>query len=303
MNHDAILESVWWALSSVTMWTSNKTRRVDRFSVAMYGKGAQIGCEYTEGEMVMITAKQVMQVCRYDLSHSYDIIVNVRHTLYKRGLGAPMGGMLSAFYAILRRSRREATAFTPRLRELALPCQAVAVCRYMDDVYIAIAYAENDQLVQATQVVHFIAAAGTGYPPPLVLTLEPEGPQRFLEMTLSIECVGTAIVVSFFNKAADDWVKTGSTVQVRLPSSYSYVSGHTQQARVRGTIRRMLECGLRPQEMARAITELQYEVALSGYRHPHASSALRHLMTRPSCSKERKVIMMEVWERVKHNGF
>ena len=85
-----------------------------------------------------------------------------------------MGGMLSAFYAILCCSRREATAFTPRLRELALP---VAVCRYMDDVYnIAIAYAEDDQLVQATQVVHFIAAAGTGYPPPLVLNLEPEGP-------------------------------------------------------------------------------------------------------------------------------
>ena len=224
--------------------------------------------------MVMITAKQAMQVCRYDLSHLY---VNVRHKLYKRGLGASMGGMLSAFYATLCCSRREATAFTPRLREFALP---VAVCRCMDDVYIGIAYAEDDQLVQATQVLHFIAAAGTGYPPPLVLNLEPEGLQRFLEM--SIECVGTAIVVSFFNKVADGWVKTGSTVQMRLPSSSSYVSGTTQQARsrVRGTIRRMLECGLRPQEMARAITELQYE-DLSGYRQAHEPSALRHLMSRP----------------------
>ena len=112
-------------------------------------------------------------------------------------------------------------------------------------------------------------------------------------------------MVSFFNKVADDWVKTGSTVQVRLPSSSSYVSGTTQQARsrVRGTIRRMLECGLRPQEMARAITELQYEVALSGYQQFHVSSAIRHLMSRPSYSNERKVIIMEVWERVKHNGF
>ena len=153
-----------------------------------------------------------------------------------------MGGMPSAFYAMLCCSCREATAFTPRPQELALP---VAVCRYTDDVYIAMTYAEGDQLVQATRVVHFIAVAGTGYPPPLVLNLKPEGPQRFLEM--SIECVGTAIVVSFFNKVADDWVKTGSTVQVRLPSSSSYVSGTTQQARIRGTIRRVLECGLRPQ--------------------------------------------------------
>ena len=98
-----------------------------------------------------------------------------------------------------------------------------------------IAYAEDDQLVQATQVVHFIATEGTGYPPPLVHNLEPEPPQRFLE--ISIECVGTAIVVSFFNKVAGDWVKTGSTVQVRLPSSSSYVSGTTQRARTRGAIR------------------------------------------------------------------
>ena len=52
----------------------------------------------------------------------------------------------------------------------------------MDDVYVAIAYAEDDHLTQATKVVHYIAAEGTGYPAPLVLNLEPEGPQRFLEL-------------------------------------------------------------------------------------------------------------------------
>ena len=43
----------------------------------------------------------------------------------------------------------------------------VAVCRYMEDVYIGIAYVTNDQLTQATEVVRYIAAVGTGYPPPL----------------------------------------------------------------------------------------------------------------------------------------
>ena len=190
-----------------------------------------------------------------------------------------MGGVLSAFYAILCCSRREATAFTPRLRELALP---VAVChgRYMDNVYIAIAYAEDDQLVQATQVVHFIAAEGTGYSPSLLLNLEPEAPQRFLEM--SIKCVGTAIVVTVVlqqrgRRLGQDWEQSAGAT----PLFVSYVSGTTQQARIRGTIRRMLECGhnVMPQEMARVITELQYEVALLGYRQPHVhayvSSALR----------------------------
>ena len=72
----------------------------------------------------------------------------------------------------------------------------------MDDVYIAIAYAivTNGQLTQATEVVRYIAAVGTGYPPPLVLNLDPEGPQRFLEMY--IQCAGTSIVISLFNKVA-----------------------------------------------------------------------------------------------------
>ena len=45
-------------------WTSNKTRRVDRVSVAKSGKAVQVGCDYIEGDMVMITASQVMQVCK-----------------------------------------------------------------------------------------------------------------------------------------------------------------------------------------------------------------------------------------------
>ena len=95
-------------------------------------------------------------------------------------------------------------------------------------------------------------------------------------------------MVSFFNKVADDWIKNGSTRQVRLPSASSMVSGATQQARIRGTIRRMLECGLQQVEMARAITELQYEADLSGYRKSHVSSDLKHLLSRPSYMKERK---------------
>ena len=66
------------------------------------------------------------------------------------------------------------------------------------------------------------------------------------------------------------------------------VSGATQQARIRGTIRRILECGLQQVEMACAVTELQYEAALSGYRQSHVSSALKCLLIRPSLSYERK---------------
>ena len=172
-----------------------------------------------------------------------------------------MGGMLSAFYAILCCSRREATAFTPLLRELALPC---AVCRYMDDVYVAIAYANDDHLTQATKVVHFIAAEGTGSPAPLVLNLEPEGPQRFLE--LYIKCVGTAIVVSFYNKVADDWIKTGSTVQVRSSSFLCKCTTQAIQTRARSSHGWSAECLL-------CDTVLQSQGGYICSLHPNAARA------------------------------
>ena len=97
-----------------------------------------------------------------------------------------------------------------------------------------------------------------------VLNQEPEGTQRFLE--ISIECVGISIVVSFYNKVAGDRIKNGRTIHVRLPSASSNVSGATQQSRVCGTVGRMLECGIKQEEMDCAIKELQFEVHLSGYQ-------------------------------------
>ena len=70
MDHSAILDAVWWALNNVAKWSDARTRRVGRFSVAKQGKSVQLGCDYTEGEMVAITVSQVMQVCIFDLAHS-----------------------------------------------------------------------------------------------------------------------------------------------------------------------------------------------------------------------------------------
>ena len=81
MEHSAIQDAVLWALNNVAEWSSNKTGRGDR--VAKFGKAVQLGCDYTEGEMAMITALQVLRVCKFDQAHAY---VNVRHKLYKRGL-------------------------------------------------------------------------------------------------------------------------------------------------------------------------------------------------------------------------
>ena len=60
-----------------------------------------------------------------------------------------------------------------------------------------------------------------------------------------------------------------------------------------------MECGLQQVETARAITELQYEAALSGYRQSHVSRALKYVLSRSSYTKEMKDTIIEVWEQVK----
>ena len=144
ISHAEILIAVTWAINNVAEWSGN--RIVDRFSLARFGKGARIGVDYTNGEMVMSTALQLFNICKFGLMHSY---VNVRHRYDKRVLGAPMGGMLSAFYAILMCRRRGMMAFQPRLTELALPS---VVCRYMDDVCLAVAYQDIKQLEKVTNL-------------------------------------------------------------------------------------------------------------------------------------------------------
>ena len=81
MRHAEILITVTWAMSSAAEWSDNSI--VDRFSVARFGKCARIGVDYTSGEMVVITASQLFNICKLDLLRSYDI-VNASHRYYKK---------------------------------------------------------------------------------------------------------------------------------------------------------------------------------------------------------------------------
>ena len=77
--------------------------------------------------------------------------------------------------------------FQPRLTKLALPS---VVCRYIDNVYLAVAYQDILQLGRATDLAMYIASEGTGYPHPLVLNVEPTVTQRFVELTVTAAVTG-----------------------------------------------------------------------------------------------------------------
>ena len=53
------------------------------------------------------------------------------------------------------------------------------------DVYLAEAYQDNRHPQDATKPAAHTAAAGDGYPHPLAINLEPDGIQRFLELTVT----------------------------------------------------------------------------------------------------------------------
>ena len=184
-------------------------------------------------------------------------------------------------------------AFQPRLTELALPS---VVCRYMDDVFLAVAYQDNKQLEQATKLAMYIAAEGTGYPHPLVLNLEPEGTQRFLE--LSVAAVGNRIVISFYNKVAQDWKQDQSYIQMRLLSPYSTVTSQQQVDRVKGTVQRMLEVDLEETEMWLALCELDIECYVSSYNPKYIAQALSSLISQPKLTRKTKEMMRKLSGRM-----
>ena len=57
-----------------------------------------MGNDNTGGDYITITISTLMEMCKFDCENS---VLQVRGKLYRRKLGAPMGGYLSAFYAML----------------------------------------------------------------------------------------------------------------------------------------------------------------------------------------------------------
>ena len=167
----------------------------------------------------------------------------------------------------------------------------------MDDVFLPFAWQDNEQLERATEVTKYIAAECTGYPHPLVLNLEPEGTQRFLELTVAP--VGNRIVISFYNKVAQEWEKDGSYIQMRLPDPHSVVTSQRQLDRITSTVQRMMEVELEEAEMWLALCKLDIECCVSSYNPSYIAQALKRLMIQPKMKREMKEMMRRMLGRMR----
>ena len=143
----------------------------------------------------------------------------------------------------------------------------------------------------------YVASKDTGYPHPLVLNLEPEGTQRFLELTVT--AVGSRVVISFYSKVAHDWQQDESIIQMRLLNPCSTVTSQQQVDRIKGTVQRMLEVELEESEMWLALCELDIDCYVSYYNPGYVTQALSSLMIQPKLKEKTKEMMRKMLGRMK----
>ena len=171
--HQSCIDGVRWGLSKLASWLGKRT--INRFSVNRYDRrDCRPYARFHDEDMVHITTDQVMEVCQFDCGNA---ILEVEETLYRRKLGAPMGGFLSAFYAMLCFAYIEYKCVSPLFKLMGVPG---GIKRYLDDVIVAM-YCRSDSEVILANSFMLMLGGESVYKPPLKLNLEPRGDQDFLE--------------------------------------------------------------------------------------------------------------------------
>ena len=258
-------------------------RNCDRFSVNKVNrKEVSCGADTTGGDWVTITVKQILEVCEFDCHNS---VLRVRGKVYKRNLGAPMGGFLSAFYAMLTFGYREFVVLAPLLRSLGLP----AWCkRYLDDLALCIAYRT---LAQLSQIQAFVAklTGDQAYGYPLVLNVEPEGDQEFLEA--KIYSKGTRLWAKLNNKVVADGMQGVAPYRRRLPLAEA-TNQNDRAKLIAGTIVRIRQIG-EANTLLQSLAELKLEAMLAGYGEQDYRRGAMAIVLRGGCSRSetRKLLL------------
>ena len=103
--------------------------------------------------------------------------------------------------------------------------------------------------------------------------------------------VGNMIVISFYNKVAQDGKQDDSFVQIRLPDPHSAVTSQQQLDRVTQT---MMEVELEATEMWLALCELDIECYVSSDNPSYIAQALQRLMIQPTMKREIKDMMRKM---------
>ena len=266
LDHDKCILGVQWALNSLHKWKGRRTK-YSKFSVHRFKrKDCTAGPNYNEDERITITIDQIMQVCRFDCTNS---IMQVDGKLWRRKLGAPMGGFLSAFYAMLCFAYIEFRCVTPMFRSLGL---AGFAKRYMDDVIVVTQVRSTRDRSNLNTFLQHLGSAEV-YPPPLKLNLEPTGDQEFLETMI---CGGLNLTMNLQNKVYTDAV-CGSTHRRRMGSKET-TSARDLSILLYGIIIRITQFSSTNELIINSLLKLRYEAVFYGIGEGPVLRAIRKAM-------------------------
>ena len=280
LDHDRCLEGVRWALNSLPKWLNK--RQIRWFTCSKTDrKDCRIGCS-SEDDRINIDFDSVFEVCVFDCRNS---VILVHGELRRRILGAPMGGFLSAFYAVLCFAFIESVLVQPEVLKIGLPG---GVRRYLDDVLaIFKCYSVVDE-ARVNAFMKWIASADV-YPPPLKLNVEPEGDQDFLEARVFTR--NGDVCVKLNNKVVSDITSRKEQYRRRLPDTAD-VSYNTARSLVTGVATRAVQATSADADLLHCcLLELQVECLACGYGNRLIKKALCWILKRYGSEHVQKAII------------
>ena len=240
-----ILDAIRWALASLPKW-SNK-RVCDRFSVSKANrKDVSIGPDYV-GDRINLTAAQVLQVCDFDCNNS---VMFVDGKLRRRLLGAPMGGFLSAFCAILSFALIEYQCIQPMFKKMGIPG---GIKRYLDDVIAAFLCKSH---LDKQKCKEFVLRMAEAYPHPLKLNLTEFGDQDYLETRVFVS--GGRLKLRLQNLVIQDQRVNKEPYRARL-TKVAGIPIREVQSRMNDIALRAIQNSSDYKQLSIALVELQAE--------------------------------------------
>ena len=146
----------------------------------------------SERSRIELDTNQTLSACAFHIRNS---LLSIDGVLWKRLLGAPMGGFLSAFYAMLNLTYVEHKCVMPMFTRMGI---LGGVKRYVDDIIVALLCRNPEEVAAATAFVHELNKP-TVYPPPLCLN---QGNQEFLEANVTVS--GKQLALSWKTRVVVD---------------------------------------------------------------------------------------------------
>jgi hypothetical protein len=227
----------------------------------------------------------VKDVCEFDCKNS---VIFIHGMMRRRIAGAPMGGFLSAFYAILCFALIEHQLVWPMFTSLGLPG---GIKRYLDDILAVFAIKSSADRRKAGRFMEWLASSEV-YPAPLKLNVEPEGLQEFLETKVTQQSGELRMMLR--NSTVDDILAGKAPYRRRLPATETAPKRVVSQL-ISGIALRASQSCSTDSLLHLSLLMLRLEVLCSGHSDSMFWRGIQDIMRSRPSKRFKRVIKTKGW--------